>query len=247
MILDSSRCAALIFDMDGVITDSVPAHRRAWKRTFDAFLAGRRTAEGEPQQPFNDIEDYLAYVDGKPRYDGVRSFLRSRGITLPEGSPNDPTDMATVCGLGNQKNETFLRGLAAGGVTAYRSTLDLIAGLHSHDIAVALITSSRNADAVLASAGVDEAIFDALVDGREAARLGLPGKPDPAVFIEAASRIGAAVDECVVVEDAVSGVTAGVAGGFAGVLGIDRGSNRSALEAAGAHVVVEDLEGVTIR
>jgi beta-phosphoglucomutase family hydrolase len=242
VVIDSERCRAVIFDMDGVIIDSVPAHRTAWKETFDSFLD--ETGSDAPR--FDEVDDYLTHVDGKPRYDGVRDFLASRGIELPEGTPNDPPDEMTVSGVGNRKNEMFLRALAEGGVESYRSTLELIDQLRAGGVAVALITSSRNASAVLASAGVDRSILDTVVDGNECLRLGLPGKPNPAIFLEAASRVGASPESAVVVEDAVSGVAAGRAGGFGGVIGIDRGSNREALEAAGADVVVEDLGEVEV-
>ncbi len=242
MIIDPARCRAVIFDMDGVITDSVPVHRRAWRETFDSFL----DEIGSDAPRFDEITDYLTHVDGKPRYDGVRDFLASRAIELPEGTPDDSPSEMTVCGLGNRKNERFLEALAEGGVEPYRSTLDLIDQLRSAGIGVALITSSRNAAAVLGSAEVDPAIFEALVDGNESARLALPGKPDPAIFLEAGSRLGVEPAAAIVVEDAVSGVAAGRAGGFGGVIGIDRGSNREALEEAGADVVVEDLSEVSV-
>ena len=242
VVIDTGRCRAVIFDMDGVITDSVPVHRRAWKETFDSILD--EIGSGAP--PFDELTDYLTHVDGKPRYDGVRDFLASRGIDLPEGTPDDAADQQTVSGVGNRKNEMFLEALAEGGVDPFRSTLALIDQLRTAGVAVALITSSRNAAAVLASADVDPAIFEALVDGNESARLALPGKPDPAIFLEAASRLGVEPATAVVVEDAVSGVEAGRAGGFGGVIGIDRGDNRKGLEEAGADVVVEDLGEVVV-
>lgn len=230
----------MIFDMDGVITDSVPVHRTAWKETFDSFL----DETGSEAPRFDEGFDYLTHVDGKPRYDGVRDFLTSRGIELPEGTPDDAPEELTVCGVGNRKNEDFLKALAEGGVEPYGSTLDLIDELNAAGLKVALITSSRNASAVLGSAGVDPASFDAVVDGNESSRLGLPGKPDPAIFLEAASRLGVEPAAAVMVEDAVSGVAAGRTGGFGGVIGVDRGSNREALTVAGADVVVEDLGDV---
>ena len=236
MVIDTSLCRAVIFDMDGVVTDSVPAHRRAWQETFDAFL----DETGSDAARFAEA-DYLTYVDGKPRYDGVRDFLASRGIELPEGSPEDPPDLMTVCGVGNRKNERFLELLAQGGVEAYQSTVDLIQGLRARGVGVALITSSRNAAAVLGSAGVDPSIFDAIVDGNECARIGLPGKPDPAIFLEAARRLRVEPADAVMVEDAISGVEAGRAGGFGGVIGVDRGGNRDGLDQAGADAVVGDL------
>ena len=237
MIIDTGRCRAVIFDMDGVITVSVPVHRKAWKETFDSFLD--ETGSDAPR--FDEGSDYLTHVDGKPRYDGVRDFLASRGIELPEGTPDDAPKEMTICGVGNRKNEMFLEALAEGGVEPYRSTLDLIDQLRGAGMGVALITSSRNAAAVLGSAGVDPAAFDALVDGNESARLGLSGKPDPAIFLEAASRIEVEPSASIVVEDAVSGVTAGRAGKFGGVIGVDRVDNREALEGAGSDVVVGDL------
>ena len=225
--------------MDGVITDSVPVHRKAWQETFNSFLD-----EIGSDAPRFDETDYLTHVDGKPRYDGVRDFLMSREIELPEGTPEDPPDAMTVSGVGNRKNEVFLKALAEGGVEPYRSTLDVIDQLRAAGVGLALITSSRNAAAVLASAEVDPGIFGVVVDGNESARLGLPGKPDPAIFLEAASRLGVEPGAAVVVEDAVSGVAAGRTGGFGGVIGIDRGSNRDALEEAGADVVVADLLAV---
>jgi beta-phosphoglucomutase family hydrolase len=241
VILDGEACRAVIFDMDGVVTDSVPAHRRAWKQTFDSFL--RRV--GDPVE-FDEVADYLTFVDGKPRYDGVRSFLQSRGIRLPEGSPDDPPDVETVSGLGNRKNQAFLRTVAEGGIDPYPTTLILIDRLRSLGLGVALITSSRNAVPVLEAAGVDPEIFDQVVDGNESGRMGLPGKPHPAIFLEAAARLREEVRVCVVVEDAVSGVMAGRAGDFGAVIGIDRGDNAEALAAAGADVVVADLGEVTV-
>jgi beta-phosphoglucomutase family hydrolase len=242
VVIDTERCRAVIFDMDGVITDSVPAHRRAWRDTFDSFLE----ETGSDVARFDEVTDYLTHVDGKPRYDGVRDFLASRGIELPEGTPDDSPEEMTVSGVGNRKNEMFLEALAKGGVEAYLSTIDLIDRLRAAGMGVALITSSRNSTAVLHSAGVPPGIFDAMVDGNESARLGIDGKPDPAIFLEAASQLGVEPAAAIVVEDAVSGVTAGQAGGFGGVIGVDRGSNRQALEEAGADVVVADLGEVDL-
>jgi alpha,alpha-trehalase len=241
VVIDTSLCKAVIFDMDGVVTDSVPAHRQAWQETFDAFLDD--TGSDAPR--FGEA-DYLTHIDGKPRYDGVRDFLESRGIELPDGSPEDPADAMTVCGVGNRKNERFLELLAEGGVEAHQSTLDLIGALRAAGVRVALITSSRNAAAVLSSAAVDQSLFDAIVDGNECIRLSLPGKPDPAIFLEAARRLGVQAARAVVVEDAISGVEAGEAGGFGGVVGVDRADYGRALSTAGAHFVIQDLGEVDI-
>jgi alpha,alpha-trehalase len=239
VVIDASLCRAVIFDMDGVVTDSVPAHRQAWQETFDAFLD-----EIGSETPRFEEADYLTYVDGKPRYDGVRDFLTSRDIVLPDGAPDDSPEAMTVCGVGNRKNQRFLELLIEGGVVAYQSTLALIEALREAGVGVALITSSRNAAAVLNSAGVDQALFDAIVEGNECSRLSLPGKPDPAIFLEAARRLDVSPKLAVVVEDAISGVEAGRAGGFGGIIGVDLGGNREALLEAGAQFAVEELREV---
>jgi alpha,alpha-trehalase len=180
-------------------------------------------------------------VDGRPRYDGVASFLASRRIELPLGSLDDPPECETVCGLGNRKDRYFRAALAAKGVDPYPTTLVLIGALRTRGVRTAVVSSSRNCEAVLEAAGIEE-LFDAKVDGLDAAELGLPGKPDPAVFIEAARRLGVSPTEAAVVEDAIAGVEAGRRGGFALVVGVDRAGQSDALRAAGAHVVVRDLE-----
>jgi alpha,alpha-trehalase len=199
VVIDTSLCKAVIFDMDGVVTDSVPAHRQAWQEAFDAFLD-----EIGSDAPRFDEADYLTYVDGKPRYDGVRNFLASRAIELPFGSPEDPPDAMTVCGVGNRKNKRFLELLAEGGVEAFQSTLDLIARLRAAGRGGGPdhLEPQRRGRAGLGRSGSDD--FPAIVDGNECSRLGLPGKPDPAVFHEAARRLGAELADAVVVEDVVA-------------------------------------------
>jgi alpha,alpha-trehalase len=236
VVIDTSLCRAVIFDIDGVVTDSVPAHRQAWQEAIDAFLD--ETGSDTPR--FAET-DYLTHVDGKPRYDGVRDFLGSRDIVLPDGTPGDSPEAMTVCGLGNRKNQRFLELPSEGGVEAYQSTIDLIGSLRAGGVGLALITSSRNAAAVLGLAGVDQTLFDAIVDGNECSRLGLAGKPDPAIFIEAARRLDVEPANAVVVEDAISGVEAGRAGEFGGVLGVDRAENRLGLVQARADGVIDDL------
>ena len=189
--------------------------------------------------------DYLRFVDGKPRYDGVRDFLASRGLSLPWGDPSDPPEAETVCGLGNRKDGYFHQLIAEQGVQPYPSTVALIGELKRAGVRVAIISASRNTTRILEAAGV-RGLFEAQVDGEVAAALGLPGKPDPAVFIEAARRVGAAPARAVVVEDAIAGVEAGRRGGFALVIGVDRGGNREALAAAGADAVVADLAEVRV-
>jgi alpha,alpha-trehalase len=233
--------AAVIFDLDGVVTRTAGLHAEAWKRLFDEYLEGRACRIGEPFRPFDLRSDYRSFVDGRPRYDGVASFLASRRIELPLGSLDDPPECETVCGLGNRKDRYFRAALAAKGVDPYPTTLVLIGALRTRGVRTAVVSSSRNCEAVLEAAGIEE-LFDAKVDGLDAAELGLPGKPDPAVFIEAARRLGVSPTEAAVVEDAIAGVEAGRRGGFALVVGVDRAGQSDALRAAGAHVVVRDLE-----
>ena len=243
-VIDRSRFDAVIFDMDGVITDTARVHMAAWKSLFDDFLRTRAEQSGEAFRPFTE-EDYQRYVDGKLRQDGVRSFLASRGITLEEGSLDDAPEAGTVNGLGNAKNAHFLKLLASQGADSFPHAVALVRSLQKAGIATAVISASRNAEAVLASAGVLE-LFTVRVDGVVAAELGLPGKPDPAVFLEAARRLGVPPERAVVVEDAQAGVEAGRAGGFGLVIGVDRGGEGEGLRAQGAHVVVSDLGQVRL-
>ena len=235
---------AVLFDLDGVITDTASLHEAAWRELFDGYLAGRDQSPGEDHRPLS-TEDYLHFVDGKPRYDGVRDFLESRGIELPWGSPSD-TAADTVCGLGNRKQELFAARIAAG-VPVFASTVALVRLLIDAGVAVGVFSASRNCAAVLQSAGLAE-LFAARVDGVVAAELGLPGKPDPAMPLEAARRLGARPGRTVVVEDAEAGVTAGREGGFGLVIGVDRsGRRRARLLECGADDVVSDLSEVTVR
>ncbi|HEX2028350.1 MAG TPA: beta-phosphoglucomutase family hydrolase [Nitriliruptorales bacterium] len=240
-VIDLDRIEAVVFDMDGVVTDTASLHARAWKQTFDTYL---RRRSGGSFEPFTDT-DYLRYVDGRPRYDGVAAFLDSRGIDLPYGDPRDPPHRDTVCGLANAKNQGFLELLSEQGAERYESTVRLVGELRDRGVAVAVISASRNAPAVLAAAGVGD-IFDVRVDGGDAAALGLNGKPDPGVFLEAVRRLGAEPHRAAVVEDALAGVQAGRAGGFALVIGVDRGGHADELLAAGADVVVGDLAEVQL-
>ncbi len=230
---------AVIFDMDGVVTETVPVHMAAWKRLFNEYLEVRAAAGGEAFRPF-DAVDYRRFVDGRPRYDGVRSFLESRGIHLPHGEPTDPPERETVCGLGNRKNAAFLASIAEQGVRAYPTTVEFIRHLRAAGCRVAVISASENASEVLRAAGV-RGEFRVKVDGSDAARLGLPGKPDPAVFVEAARRLGVPVGRTAVVEDALAGVEAARRGAFPVVVGVDREGSGSALAASGATLVVRDL------
>jgi len=239
------RIDGVIFDMDGVVTDTARLHARCWKRVFDEYLRARSETTGEALHLFEE-EDYLRYVDGKPRYDGVESFLASRAITLERGGPSDPPGHDTVCALGNLKDQDFERAVREEGVTPFESTLTWLRSLRSRGIGTALISSSRHAKAILAAAGIAD-LFDAIVDGVDADILGLPGKPDPAIFLTAARHLGIIPSRAVVVEDALAGVAAGRRGGFGLVIGIDRRSHADALHQHGADIVVEDLSDVELR
>lgn len=240
---DEQAIAAAIFDMDGVVTDSAEAHFAAWKETFDEVLA--RHASGDAARPFSRA-DYRTHVDGVPRLDGVRRFLASRGIDLPEDAPGrgDEEGLDTVRGVGVAKNRRFRSRLQQTPAPAYDDTTALIRALKRRGIAVGIFSASRNAARVLESAGVRD-LFDATVDGIDARALGLPGKPDPAMLVACARRLGAEPARTVVFEDAVSGVEAGIAGGFGLVVGVDREREETghadALREAGAGLVLRDV------
>ncbi|WP_327104036.1 HAD family hydrolase [Nonomuraea glycinis] len=237
--IDLSSQRAVVFDTDGVVTDTARVHAAAWKHVFDSFLRGRSA-------PFDIRADYLRYVDGRPRLDGVRTFLASRGISLPEGGPDDEPDAPTVHGLGRAKDALFVQQIAEHGVAAFPSTVALLHELRRRGCRTAVVSASRHCHAVISSSGLIH-LFDALVDGNDAARLGLPGKPDPALFAEAARRLGLPADEVTIVEDALPGVEAGRRGGFGFVVGVDRSRTQaSAMRAAGADAVVSDLAELSV-
>lgn len=232
--------AAVLFDLDGVVTDTARLHAQAWKRLFDDFLR-RRAAEGyEPFRPFDQEADYHGYVDGKPRHEGVRSFLAARGITLPEGEPGDGPRSLTVHGLGAQKDALFKRRMSRDGVQVFASTVTLIRRLRERGVKTAVVTSSRNGREVLRAAGI-EGLFDVRLDGADAEAWGLKGKPHADMFLKAAELLGVAPGHALVVEDAVAGVESARRGGFGLIVGVDRGGCREALAAHGADVVVADL------
>ncbi|OQQ21899.1 hydrolase [Prescottella equi] len=234
-------CAGFLFDMDGVVTDTARVHERAWKRLFDGFLAER--SRGEP--PFTS-DDYLQFVDGRPRVDGVASFLASRSIDIPHGRPSDPPTEHTVCGLAARKDAMFGHELEEHGVEAFPGTVALVRRLRAARVPVALVTASRNAVRVLDAAGLTD-LFDARVDGVDVDRLALAGKPEPDTYLEGARRLGLSASECVVLEDALAGVEAGRRGGFGVVVGVDRAHHADALREAGADVVVSDLSDLEVR
>lgn len=225
---------AFLFDLDGVVTPTAELHMRAWSEMFNSFLAARGIAE-----PYTD-EDYFAHVDGKPRYDGVRSFLASRGVALPEGDPSDAPGDESVCALGNRKNDVFNAVLARDGIAPYPGSLAFLDALEARGKAKAIVSSSKNARTVLDAAGLTDR-FEVVVDGVVAVEEHLPGKPAPDMFLFAAHALGVPAARAVVLEDAVSGVAAGAAGAFGLVLGVDRGAGAETLARAGADEVVTDL------
>ncbi|MGB7971089.1 MAG: beta-phosphoglucomutase family hydrolase [Candidatus Deferrimicrobiaceae bacterium] len=238
--LSSGRFDAVLFDLDGVLTATAKMHATCWKRLFDEFLAERAAATGEPTTPFDIVEDYKRYVDGKLRYEGVRSFLGSRGIELPEGTPDEPPGSGTICGLGNRKEAMVQDMLEADGVDVYEGSVKLVELVRSRGLRTAVVSASKNCKAVLEAARMSD-LFDQVVDGEVAERLRLPGKPEPATFLAAAERLGVAPERAVVVEDAISGVQAGRAGGFGLVVGVDRTGDPDSLRQSGADIVVKDL------
>jgi beta-phosphoglucomutase family hydrolase len=231
---------AVIFDLDGVITKTALVHSAAWKKMFNGYLRERETKYGEPFREFTLKDDYLPFVDGKPRFKGVESFLQSRGISIPYGDPSDEPGKETVCGIGNRKNIAFNEALKSDGVQVYETTLELIHRLKEEGVRIGVASSSKNCRQVLEIAGLLD-LFETRVDGEVSAELGLKGKPEPDIFTVAADNLGVTYDRSVVVEDAVSGVEAGRKGNFGLVLGIAREGNEKELYANGADIVVKDL------
>jgi beta-phosphoglucomutase family hydrolase len=231
---------ACLFDLDGVLTQTAKVHAAAWKQMFDEYMKARAQKAGEEFVPFDGRSDYDEYVDGKPRYDGVRSFLASRGINLPEGSPTDPPSTETVKGLGNRKNELVLKLIEEQGVEPYEGSVRYVHAAVDAGLRRAVVSSSANCRAVLESADMLD-LFEEIVDGNVLAERGLRGKPAPDTFLAAAEALGMAAAESAVYEDALSGVEAGRAGEFGLVVGVDRVGQAEALKEHGADVVVQDL------
>ncbi len=229
-----------LFDMDGVLTRTARIHAAAWKEMFDEYLRDRAVATGTPFAPFDETGDYERYVDGRKRLDGTRGFLRARGIDLPEGKPDDPPGMPTVNGLSNRKNELVQAILDRQGVEVFEGSVRYLRAVRDAGLRRAVVSSSANTARVLAAAGLAE-MFDARIDGEVARERGLAGKPAPDMFLAAAETLGLAPAEAAVFEDALAGVAAGRAGGFAVVVGVDRGHQAEALRDNGADVVVTDL------
>jgi beta-phosphoglucomutase family hydrolase len=231
---------ACLFDLDGVLTQTAKVHAAAWKEMFDAYLRARAEQAGEEFVPFDPIHDYAEYVDGKPRYDGVRSFLASRGIELPEGSLDDPPDAETVTGLGNRKNELVLELIRRDGVEAYDGSVRYVRAVRDAGLLRAVVSASANCREVLEAAGIED-LFEVRIDGIVSDRKHLRGKPAPDTFLAAAEELDVEPEDASVFEDALAGVEAGRAGHFGLVVGVDRAGQHDALREHGADVVVSDL------
>ena len=231
---------ACLFDLDGVMTQTAKLHAEAWKQMFDGFLLDRAKRTGERFHPFDLPDDYVEYVDGKLRADGVRDFLASRGITLPEGSADDPPTATTVHGLGTRKNDLVLGLIERRGVEVYTGSVRFVKAARSAGLRRAVVTASKNARAILAATGIEH-LFEVRIDGVVAEEANLRGKPAPDTFLAAAEALRVPPAQCALFEDAVAGVGAGRVGGFGWVVGVDRGGRASALRQGGADIVVADL------
>ena len=231
-----------VFDLDGVVTDTAVIHFGAWKKTFDAVIEAQL---GPDAPPFEHDSDYVPYVDGKPRYDGVATFLSSRGIDLPYGEPTDTDDQLTVCGIGNRKNSAFTEILESGDVPIFQSTVALVDALLGQGVPCGVASSSKNCRPVLRQTGLIGR-FETVVDGTDIARLGMSGKPAPDMFVTAAEHLGATPAGSIVFEDAYVGVEAGRNGDFGLVVGIARNGDTDGLIARGAHVAVKDLSELSL-
>jgi beta-phosphoglucomutase family hydrolase len=245
VVIDLGTFDALVFDLDGVITRTAELHARAWKQLFDEYLARQAARTGTPFVPFDLEADYRRYVDGKPRRAGVRSFLASREIEVPRGTPGDDAAQETIHGLARRKDRYFLALVAGEGVQVFDPAVAFVREARARGAQTAVASSSRNCAAILRAARLT-ALFEVRVDGVDLDRLGLPGKPAPDMFLEAARRVGVLPARAVVFEDATAGVEAGRAGGFGLVIGVGAGAHAAALRAAGAHAVVADLAEVQL-
>jgi len=240
-VVNRDRYDAVLFDLDGVITNTAKIHAACWKKMFDEYLQQRATQRGEIFKPFDLVTDYRLRVDGKPRYDGVRDFLTSRGIQLSEGNPEDPPQAETVCGLGNRKNRLVTKAIEDMGVQAYEGSVRFVRQLRRDGFKVAIVSSSENCAAILKAANLDD-LFEVRVDGAMVEAEQLAGKPAPDTFLIGARLLGVEPARTVVVEDAISGIQAGLSGNFGLVIGVARKGDAEELERHGAHVVVNDLD-----
>lgn len=235
-----TEVTACLFDLDGVLTQTARVHAAAWQEMFDAYLRRRSAERGEEFVPFDPVRDYDEYVDGRPRVDGVRAFLVSRGIELPAGSPSDPPGTETIAGLGNSKNELVLKMIKNQGVQPYEGSVRYVKAVREAGLRRAVVSSSTNCREVLVAAGIED-LFEEVVDGHVAEREHLDGKPAPDTFLAGARALGVEPREASVFEDALAGVQAGRAGNFGFVVGVDRVGQAEALKAHGADLVVDDL------
>ncbi len=242
-IITPQKFDAVLFDMDGVLTATAKVHAASWKKMFDGFLKKRAAETGQPCKPFDIKTDYKLYVDGKLRDEGVSSFLESRSIKLPFGEAGDPPERETVSGLGNRKNELVNKIIETEGVDIYEGSIALVRLLRQEGIKTAVVSASKNCETVLNVTGITD-LFDVMVDGNVAVRLGLPGKPAPDTFLQAAKMLDTEPQRAVVVEDAISGVQAGRAGNFGLVIGVDRHGEPDSLKNNGADIVVDDLDKI---
>jgi beta-phosphoglucomutase family hydrolase len=240
-----SEIEACLFDLDGVLTQTAKVHAAAWKQMFDAYLRGRATKRGEEFREFDEHDDYDEYVDGKPRYEGVRAFLASRQIELPQGAPDDRPDAETIDGLGNRKNEIVLELIRRDGVEAYEGSVRYVQAARAAGMRCAVVSSSTNCRDVLIAAGIIE-LFEVIVDGNVAHEEHLRGKPAPDTFVSAARKLGGEPRQGAVFEDALAGVEAGRAGGFGCVVGVNRDDDADELAAHGADLVVRDLAELAV-
>jgi len=240
-LITREKYDAVLFDLDGVLTDTVKMHAMCWKKMFDEYLERRTNEKGEPFHPFDIATDYRLFVDGKPRFDGVRDFLKSRGIQIPEGTPADSSHKDTVCGVGNRKNELVNDMIDTVGVDAYMGTVAFLRQVRHEGLKTAVVTSSQNCDAVLNAAKIGD-LFDVRVDGNTIIAEHLAGKPAPDSFVKAAEMLGVQKTRAVVIEDAIAGVQAGANGGFGLVIGVARTGNAEELKKNGAHIVVNDMD-----
>jgi beta-phosphoglucomutase family hydrolase len=231
---------ACLFDLDGVLTETATLHAKAWQKMFDGFLSARARSSGKPFVPFDVVHDYDLYVDGKPRDEGTRSFLASRGIQLPEGGGDDPPAAQTIAGLGKRKNSILLASIREQGIEAYPGSLRYLRAVKQAGLRIAVVSSSKNCHEVLVAAGIAD-LFDARIDGVVAAEQHLAGKPAPDTYLAAARAVGATPAQAAVFEDALAGVAAGRAGQFGFVVGVDRVGQADELRHHGADVVVTDL------
>lgn len=240
MMITRDKYDAVLFDMDGVLTMTMKLHAFCWKKMFDAYLEERAERYGEPFRPFDINADYKPYVDGRLRYDGVQVFLSSRNMVLPYGSPDDEPTRETICGLGNRKDDLVNAAIASDGIEVIDGSLEVVNQVRAAGLKTAVVSASKNCEKILDAAGI-RSLFDCIVDGHVAARLGLSGKPAPDTFLEAARELGVAPLRAVVIEDAISGVEAGRAGNFGLVVGIDHHGDSDVLRRHGADIVVNNL------